>query len=390
MLEKVFTEWYVKPWSLERAIGLITPHLNKKLGQRMNERHRDGLDTRFVEHSPLITLRQRLSQKKFASMEDYYRWCSRETGKWILRKGFGNANALYGFIRNVDPSVFAACRKLGIQTLGDQMIAPAVVERDENRRQMDRWPGWEREDAANMDVMIDLEKASWDNLDHITCGSEYVKDGLISQGVPPESITILPYAPSGADLPLVERQLRTGPVRVGFVGSVNLRKGTPYFFQVAKRFDPAKVQFTMVGPVSLIPEVAERERGAVELVGAVPRGQVEKHLSRFDIYFFPSTCEGCAGSVLEAMDTGLPIISTPNSGTIIREGIEGHLCAYDDIDGFERHIRRIAENPDLRLTMGLASRQRVESFSLKWYCNALGDLFRSMVEHRSATPRVSA
>jgi hypothetical protein len=136
MLEKVFTEWYVKPWSLERAIGLITPHLNKKLGQRMNERHRDGLDTRFVEHSPLITLRQRLSQKKFASMEDYYRWCSRETGKWILRKGFGNANALYGFIRNVDPSVFAACRKLGIQTLGDQMIAPAVVERDENRRQL--------------------------------------------------------------------------------------------------------------------------------------------------------------------------------------------------------------------------------------------------------------
>ena len=111
----------------------------------------------------------------------------------------------------------------------------------------------------------------------------------------------------------------------------------------------------------------------------MPRGQVEKHLSQFDIFFFPSTCEGCAGSVLEAMDTGLPIISTPNSGTIIRDGIEGHICAYDDIDNFERHIRRITEDADLRLTMGLASRRRVESFSLDWYCNALGGLFTNLV-----------
>ena len=36
------------------------------------------------------------------------------------------------------------------------------------------------------------------------------------------------------------------------------------------------------------------------------------------------------------MMTGLPVITTPNSGTLVRDGIEGFVAAYDYLRGEDR------------------------------------------------------
>ena len=123
----------------------------------------------------------------------------------------------------------------------------------------------------------------------------------------------------------VERQANRETITVGFVGSVGLRKGAPYFFEVAKRLASERVRFVMVGPILLDKQIINRYKGPVEIIGPVPWLDVGRWLERFDIFYFPSTCEGSAGAVNEAMASALPVVTTPNSGSTVRDGVEGYL-----------------------------------------------------------------
>ena len=163
---------------------------------------------------------------------------------------------------------------------------------------------------------------------------------------------------------------------VGFVGAVGLRKGAPYFMEVARRISSERLKFVMVGPLHLRPEVVSRYGSAVQFVGGVSRGEVAQWLSRFDILFFPTTCEGSAGSLMEAMASGLPVVTSPNSGTVARDGVEGFLAAYDDAATLSERILRLAQDEGLRQRMGQAARRRAEEFNLDWYSREIGRLLR--------------
>jgi glycosyltransferase involved in cell wall biosynthesis len=51
------------------------------------------------------------------------------------------------------------------------------------------------------------------------------------------------------------------------------------------------------------------------------------------------------------MASGLPVVSTPNSGTAVREGQDGFIVPYDDVDGFTMAVERLVSNTAL-LDMG--------------------------------------
>jgi glycosyltransferase involved in cell wall biosynthesis len=121
----------------------------------------------------------------------------------------------------------------------------------------------------------------------------------------------------------------------------------------------------------------------VEFTGPVPRSGVKNWLRKFDLFFFPSTCEGSAGAVMEAMASGLPVVTTYNSGSRVRDGIEGFIRPCDDIDGFEQAIRRLDDDRDLLLSMGHAARQRVEAYGLEAYQSDLRELFSGILGGKS-------
>jgi glycosyltransferase involved in cell wall biosynthesis len=220
-----------------------------------------------------------------------------------------------------------------------------------------------------------LEQETWAVLHHITAPSEYVRDGLIQEGVDAAKVTVLPYPAEAEWFRYVERPPGRRPITVGFVGQVCLRKGAPYFFEIARRFDPAVARFVMVGPVYLYPQTVARHAGAVEVAGGASRKEVGDWMDRFDILYFPSTCEGSVGAVMEAMRCGLPVVTTPNSGTVIRHGTDGFLTAYDDLDGAAAHLERLIRDPDLRQTIGRAACERARAFDLNAYSRQLAELF---------------
>jgi glycosyltransferase involved in cell wall biosynthesis len=355
----MFTDWYAEPGAMaslaSRAVGLVRP----ALGRRMQERWCKELKGVPVHSSLVQMLEARLVRHRFPTPEAHFAWVANRFARWLVRgRRLDGLDVLVGFIRNLHPRAIQMAKAQGLKVVADQISSPSVVEATHAKIQRERWPGWEpderQHDFATAD---DMERQSWGALDHITCGSEYVRQGLLNQGLLSGNVTVIPYPDAPAPTP-PDRWNRPFPLTVGFVGAVSLWKGAPYFLMVARRFDPAKVRFVMVGRIALDPAVVAREKGHVNLVGRVPRSGVKEWLTRFDLFFFPSTCEGSAGAVIEALGAGLPIITTPNSGSSVREGIEGFITNYDDVDRQADCIAKLVADQGLRNAMSRAAFER--------------------------------
>ena len=377
-LEGVFTDFFVRPGSLESMIVKISRLKNDLSSNRMAERRCAEIEDR-VTSFPLRSLWWRRSRKNFPTTEDYYEWVAKKTAQWMLKQDFGNANIVHGFIRNLDPAFCATMQQRGLRTIGDQMIAPAAIEAQEMAEQRRRWPGWDVETHVSNERLIAVEEQTWAHLDHITCASEYVRAGLIKCGVSSERISVLPYPAPQSPVFQSSQNTMKQVLRVGFVGSVNLRKGAPVFLEMARRLKRPGIEFIMVGPISLPAQALEELQKHVTLIGPVPRSRVADYLQSFDVFLFPSACEGSAGVVMEALAHGLPIVTTPNSGTVVRHGIEGYVHEVEDRDGMAESLGRILEDSNLRTEFQAAARSRAQSYSLQSYGVGLRNLIPELL-----------
>lgn len=376
MLERMFTNWYTSPGSPEAIVARLVRWVDSSLGDRMLGRRHPELDSRRIVTNRWLLLRQRFGRRRFSTIESFYQACAAQERDWILRRGWGSANVLGGFVRNMDPGLCRAAREAGLRVVVDQIIAPATMEQREADEQQRRWPGWEP--PVDSSTVAAGEQATWEAAHHITCASDYVCDGLTALGHPRERITVNPYPVAAPELQLVDRTGRDGMPVVGFIGQIGLRKGAPYFLEVARKL-AGRARFVMVGPVAVSREISKTFHGAVELPGPVPRSQVRHWLEQFDILLFPSTCEGSPSSVAEAMLTGLPIVTSPNSGTLVRDGVEGFVAAYDDIPRLAESVRQLIDDPALRQRLGRQARARAMEHDLSAFSARLAAIMRQVL-----------
>lgn len=378
ILHTMFAEWFDRPWSLESAIASVTQRMRPQLAKKLRSRTHPRIPREKVRTHPLLVLQHQRATKNFQG-QPYHAECSRLTGNWVRRQIESmrrhEPNLLHGYVRNIDPGLceYAQQHRSRIKTIGDQIIAPAAEEIAQLKKQRDRFPDWEQNAALrDLELYAQYEQRTWKALDHVLCPSPYVRGHLIAQGVSEDRISLLPYPIDAWSHAVPDRTQRQGqPVTVGFVGAVNLRKGAPFFLQVARRFDPQRVRFVMVGKVQLHEQVISEFAPHVQLVGPVPRDEVAPWMNQFDIFMFPSTCEGSAGAVMEAMASGLPIVTSPNSGSVVTQGHEGYVAPYDDVDKLAGLIEILVSSPELRHEMGRAARAKAESLDLDWYSRKL-------------------
>lgn len=100
----------------------------------------------------------------------------------------------------------------------------------------------------------------------------------------------------------------------------------------------------------------------VTIVPGVAYDDIPRFLSTLDSYVCPSRIEVLPFNILEAMASGLPIISTRVGGTedLVCEGENGYLCRKDNAVEMADCIARVVESGRLA-AFGKESRRRAES-----------------------------
>jgi glycosyltransferase involved in cell wall biosynthesis len=81
--------------------------------------------------------------------------------------------------------------------------------------------------------------------------------------------------------------------------------------------------------------------GAVQFIGNVPPALIADWLRAADVFALGTAREGCCNAVLEALATGIPVVTTPvgDNAYFIKEGENGYLTPVDDSLAMERALR---------------------------------------------------
>jgi len=198
--------------------------------------------------------------------------------------------------------------------------------------------------------------------DYILIPSDFVRDSFIAEGVPETKLIQIPF---GVDCSRFTPAARSEvhPFRAVFVGQVNIRKGIPYLLEAWKRLGWRDAELWLVGRV--LPEIKDVLRAYADLPGIRTVGFLNTPAEAYqqsDIFVFPSLEEGSALVTYEALACGLPVVTTPNAGSVVQDGIEGFIAPIRDTDALAERMEQLRANARLRQEMGRAARKRAEEF----------------------------
>jgi glycosyltransferase involved in cell wall biosynthesis len=263
----------------------------------------------------------------------------------------------------------------------EQPSVPRIQEIEYLQIARDLYPYWTEDEFFTTDTdrtFAQREREEWDASSVVVTGSEFAASSLREAGCDPAKIVVIPYGvvldfSRRARLPLKDQNLK-----VLFVGKVSLAKGAPLLAHAARELRRDAIDFRAVGSISL-PISARRELGdVVTLVGHVPHSKVHDELLTADIFAFPSFSEGSAAVCYEALAAGLPIVTTPNAGSVVRDGVEGFVIASGDAEAFTARIAELAGDEELRRSMSKNARSRATEFTVERYGDRLIRVLESL------------
>jgi len=204
--------------------------------------------------------------------------------------------------------------------------------------------------------------------------SEAMSQRLASIGCPEERILIHRLGVTPASFPA--RALRGGgPVQIVSIARLVEKKGLEYGIRAVARVAKARgdaLRYNIVGEGPLRPGLEDLVRslgleGVVKLTGWHDRAAVRLDIAKADILLAPSVTsqtgdeEGTPTAVLEAMGSGLPVVSTFHGGIseLVDDGVSGILVRERDTEATASALIRLIDDAGLRRSMGLAGRDFV-------------------------------
>lgn len=222
--------------------------------------------------------------------------------------------------------------------------------------------------------------------------SPQCKQKLIDLGIKEEKITIIP---NGVDLKLFD-SISAEKVhnQILYVGRLVEFKHVDWlieaFAQVLKKLPDAKLKIVGGGPEreKLENLVKKLELDArVTFTGLTPTYEaVTRYYTESEVFVLPSTVEGEAIALKEAMAAGLPLIAMniPGSGvlSLVKDGENGFLLEPGRPELLAEKLIQLLQDEKLRKRMGAAGRKFVEKFDWDAIANRTLRVYREAIESK--------
>ncbi len=176
------------------------------------------------------------------------------------------------------------------------------------------------------------------------------------------------------------------------VGRLVAKKGYNYLIEACALLSRRGLDFhcSIVGegPSAENLETLVREHGLeskVTFTGALAAADVRRLYQQSDIFALPCVVvnngdrDGMPTVLIEAMATGIPVVSTPVTGIpeLVTDGENGFLVPERDVPALVEALEALMQNRDLRISMGHKARERVaQDFDSRRTAPQLASVFR--------------
>lgn len=201
--------------------------------------------------------------------------------------------------------------------------------------------------------------------DFIFAPSPLVARSLTDEGIAEERVLRVSYgwSPHRIAAAPAPRDPGAPPVFL-FVGTVCIRKGAHLLLEAWAEASPAG-RLDVCGPV--LPEIraaAGRHLDRPDVRTPGPVRPFSRAAAGAEIFVFPTLEEGSSLAVLEAMASGLGLLTTPmGAGELVRHGQEGLVLDPYDRPAWVAALRQLAADGALRARLGAAARARAQEFT---------------------------
>ncbi len=226
------------------------------------------------------------------------------------------------------------------------------------------------------------------------CASSFTRQSLIENGAPASAIRVVPY---GVDLqrfrPDPARRAPAGSkLRLLFVGRINQRKGVKYLLEALRLLRTDQIELTVCGRVVDGLELFKPFADRVTIRPSVSPAELEAAYQAADLFVFPSVAEGFGQVLLEALASGLPILSTTHTAApdLLTDGPHGYQEGFiieprrpdllaERIEWAVDHRAELAE-------MGQRARTRATQFTAERFRSGVVDAVRDFLPELYGNP----
>lgn len=339
----------------------------------------DALSGKVCTHAAYEVVHLLASKLGVGDTADWVIWRNRKFGQWVARHCLENIDVVWSF-DTASLEIFEVAKERGIRCILDVSIAHPKLGKRILQEHAERRPEY----AADLDDHISethMERRlrEMELADCLVAGSSFVADSLMAEGIPASKINVNPYGVNLEMFTGADRLFLEEPPVFLFVGWFSQRKGIYYLLEAWEkaRLGATGAKLRLVGGSreDLHFWQSELPKG-VEILGRIPHDKLPALYANADVFVFPSLFEGFAKVILEAMASGLPVITTRNACDVdaVIDGGNGFFTELGDVVGLGSAMKQIEADMALRKTM--SCKASVASTRYSW--TAYGERCRNI------------
>jgi glycosyltransferase involved in cell wall biosynthesis len=179
-----------------------------------------------------------------------------------------------------------------------------------------------------------------------------------------------------------------GPLRLLYAGTWLDQRGIFYLRGALERLSARIPGLTMTFagcacPAETIYEFfGPKLTSTVVVQPVIPAERMQDLYAAHDVFLFPSLVEGLPTVLLEAMASGMPVITTETCGMqdIVEDGYNGLMIPTADAGAIEDAVLRLVASPKLRQTLGKAAQQTMTRYTWERSAVKFEKLLRHVLE----------
>ena len=198
--------------------------------------------------------------------------------------------------------------------------------------------------------------------------SNFAQQTLLAEGIQNDKIRLMHLGADNRIFTARTHYAERPVLELIFAGTVTERKGILLLLQLMKRLQAKPVRLTMVGPLGGNIHATQLQQANIRYIPFSTQEEMNTCFQEADVFVFPSYLDSWAMVVIEAMQTGLPVMVSAATGAkdAVTNGA-GWVLPVDDIAAWEAAIHTFLHNRSLIAEMGRKAAAAAAQYTWEQY-----------------------